>query len=234
MNLHRVSSVVLSAVAALSLAASAQAAIVVTNPGFEAQVLADGVDSWPAGPTGWLVLGSGISGEVCYKNPLLTDSPQAVNSNFGYAYASNANSALTLYQEVDTAFVANTTYTLRVLVGDIDATARPFPDTVRLGIYNGTANSGGVLTDVLPGGITNITTTPGDGQAAYYTVNYTTGAVAPTGPVVIGMSVFNTTQDGALALATFDDVTVTVPEPATLGVLVGAASLLGLRRRRGQ
>ena len=235
MNLHRVSSVVLSAVAALSLAASAQAAIVVPNPGFEADALADGGDTWPTAPTGWTAINNSSVGLSAVKNPFSGDSPQAIGDNFGYLYAENNGAAISLYQQVDTGFAANTTYTFQVLVGDLKKASNPaefpFPDTVVLGIYNGTTNSGGALTDVLA---VNSITGPGDGLAAYYTVNYTTGAVAPLGPVVIGMSVTNSQNSTNLKLATFDDVTVTVPEPASLGVLVGAAGLVALRRRRGQ
>jgi hypothetical protein len=214
----------------------ALAAIIINNAGFESNPQADGgvADLVPAG---WTTISS--SGFTGVWNPDANDGPNPTpGEQFGYAYANgSATGAATLYQQVDTAYLPSTEYSLSVLVGDGSrdngSAGYLFPTQARIGLYNATTGIAGLLTSPIQ--VTTIATSPGDGLAAYYTASFTTGSIVPSGPVIIGLTAFGSA--GGVRLATFDDVTLSavalpVPEPSSLILLAGSGLLAAARRRR--
>jgi hypothetical protein len=212
-------------------------AIVINNAGFESNPKTDGGVA-DLVPTGWTTISS--SGFTGVWNPDSDDAPNPTpGQQFGYAYANNSQTgAATMYQQVETAYMPSTTYSLSALVGDSSrdngSLGYLFPTQARIGLYNATTGLAGLLTSPIQ--VTTIATTPGDGLAAYYTATFTTGAIAPSGPVIIGLTAFGSA--GGVRMATFDDVTLSavalppVPEPSSLILLASALGLSALARRR--
>lgn len=191
-------------------------AVSVTNGGFESPGNSGLQEPMPAG-NGWSLIKSG-SGSSGLWRPIAPEALMPVEgSQYGYGYGFNgAASAVTLYQQVADVLLSYRTYTLSVWVGD--STTYAFPGLVRLGLYNSTNNAAGFFT-ATPLAVTNITTTPGNGQGRYYTASFVTGGSPPLGPLIVGLSVSNGV-DSAVRLAVFDDVTVTAT------VLIGAAPVI--------
>jgi len=134
----------------------------------------------------------------------------------------------TMTQDLGVTFLANTTYTLTValgnrVVGDISG-------SMRFGLTNGGTELGTFTLVAVPSAVTG-------GTFQDFTYTFTTGAVAPTGNVGISLEAPDPSQSQfGPGRGVFDNVRLDaspVPEPsAGLCALIGASLILAHRRRR--
>jgi hypothetical protein len=192
--------------------------IPVVNGSFEANVLADG--QFLSGinqTTGWVALnGAGTF------NP--TTGAFAVAAIPNGSQAGFANAGATLTQTFSQVLAANTTYTLSYYVGN--RADMPF---------------NGYLVSLL-GGATTLASqgnlSPGEGQFLQGTFSFTTGASSPLFGQALGIQLAASANPDGNQVA-FDVITLngttTVPEPATVSLLVAGMLLIGgvsARRKR--
>lgn len=216
------------AAALLTAGAARSASVTVTNPGFEADVLAAG--GWSdATPTGW-------------RDPT-GDAPAGDNSNFieyigGFVSEGvnhvgfDANEYGLLFQDLSTAWAPNTKYTLTFGVGNRNA-ANFAAGTGRFGFGSSTEGDPLPLTpyaplvfsqDIFTGTYATVASTFADTS-----ITFTTGAVAPAGNIRI--SVQNLDTGTRLHVDNFRLDATPIPEPASIATLALASGLL-MRRRR--
>ena len=227
----------------------------VNNADFETQAVVDG--GFDTNPTpGWFHNNTG--GELSGIN-----DPDAPNSGANFAGEDNYAAVLTnlgpadggfgfYVQDIAASVQPNTRYTLSLQVGirgdnGITAPAAGNGDnTGDVRTFLGLSGTGGGgpesvlhLTDV--GGTLNAglssTPNPGLGGLVTWTVVVDTGAVVSNSGNQLLIELYLQGPAGPIYSALFDDVSVDVspvPEPASLGVLTGAAAVLAPRRRRAK
>jgi hypothetical protein len=122
-----------------------------------------------------------------------------------------------LSQDLGVTLLADTTYTLSVFVGD----RTDLPGTYTIALDAGTVamcSSGGATSSITPGGF------------ADETCSFTTGSTVAPGDLTVWLI-------GESGQADFDDVSVTAPEPAEIGMLaIGlfAIAIAGILSKRKQ
>lgn len=192
-------------------------AITVLNPSFETNT---GVGGFPP-PTDW-------TNTVAMTN-LFTENTAEIGITTGgtgprYAGTDGGN----IVQDLGVAFLANSTYTVTLSIGNRPGTGNAEGLTL-FGLQSSSAATDlGTFTVVAAG------TEVAAGSFQDFTYEFTTGAVAPAGNVV---AVWRATADASSASAStrgiVDNYRVdVVPEPSSsLLVLLGGVALLGVRRR---
>lgn len=236
----RRSLLILATFLTLPVAADA-AALVVTNPGFEATPAANGMfngtnTTGPAG-WGWTVANTGpTNGNRFFGvwNPTGTPSyipARPAGENIGVIFLDDVLGLEARLQQVlaDT-LQLSTEYTLTVEVGNF----RPSPG----GDPWNFAGFPGYRVDLLAGATVlasdNNTLAPGEGIFLTSTVSFTTGASHPAAGQPLSIRLVNLNGPGAGVEVNFDNVSLNaeaVPEPSGLALLA-VGTLIGLRGRR--
>lgn len=239
----RPSLLILAACLALPMAAEA-AALVVTNPGFQATAAASGqfVGNMTTGPAGWgwTVSNTGpTNGNRFFGvwNPTGTPSyipARPPGENIGVIFLDDVLGLEARLQQVlaDT-LQLSTQYTLTVEVGNF----RPSPG----GDPWNFAGFPGYRVDLLAGSTVlasdNNTLAPAEGVFLTSTVSFTTGVSHPAAGQPLSIRLVNLNGPGAGVEVNFDNVSLdaeAVPEPSSLALLATGALLgLGARRRGG-
>jgi hypothetical protein len=236
----RCSLLILAASLALPVAADA-AALVVTNPGFEATPAANGMfngtnTTGPAG-WGWTVANTGPTNDNRFFgvwNPTGTPSyipARPAGENIGVIFLDDVLGLEARLQQVLAATLElSTEYTLTVEVGNF----RPSPG----GDPWNFAGFPGYRVDLLAGATVlasdNNTLAPGEGIFLTSTVSFTTGASHPAAGQPLSIRLVNLNGPGAGVEVNFDNVSLNaeaVPEPSGLALLA-VGTLIGLRGRR--
>lgn len=205
-------------VTAVSAIAASAASLTVVNPGFDADVLADGQFSCNGtiGFTGWNSFNSGCGTGLL--NPDSTMFPGGVApSQNNVAYH---NGPAGFWQALTDTYQAGNTYTFALLVGQrLDVGFGGYTIELRAG-----SGTGALLAS------TTNAVSPGAGTFLPTSVSYLVG----TGNAVIGQQIAVVFR-GIGTQTSFDNVTVdssAVPEPGTYAMVGGAALLALLRRKR--
>jgi len=217
--------------ALLCCTGAAQAAsIAITNPGFEAPVLADGNFVWGLYPGGTVVGGWTTAGGVGFGAGIINPTadafsggaPEGANVGFLISY----NTAF-LIQTLATTYQEGETYTLTALVGDADNRDLK---SFNIGLYvAGSLKSTGGDAPIPP-----------DDGFTLVTATVVADAAMHGKPIEIRMGsgslILTNDPDSTEFAVYFDDVQLTttavVPIPAAAWLFGAALGLLGLTRRR--
>ena len=196
---------------------AAAAPIPVVNPGFEADVLGDGVSTFGFA-AGWTIIGAGIAGPF---NPAVGHYPGQAPEGSNIAFANNSE---IISQTLAETLALNTTYTLQVEVGRrLDLGSSPVNYAVELRGGASVLASESLLSPAL-------------GQFLTSTVVFTSGATEPEFGQALGIRLIH--AGGGNVQVNFDDVRlnaqpVAVPEPSTaMLTALGSLSLFFYRWRR--
>ncbi len=209
------SKITLLIVAAVSVM-TANAGLVVVNPGFDADVVTDGSSTCNGtiGFTGWNSFNSGCGTGLL--NPDSSQYPGGVApSQNNVAYH---NGPAGFWQALTNTYQAGTTYTFGLLVGQrLDVGFGGYIIELRSG-----SGTGALLAS------TTNAVSPGAGAFLPTSVSYTVGS----GDAAIGQQIAVVFR-GIGVQTSFDNVTVnsSVPEPGTYA-MVGAGALLALLRHK--
>ncbi len=206
----------------VGLLAQVASANLLVNGDFEQPVLAEGTEvAVSSGQVpGWSTVGA--------NSPAVGNYPGAiVGNNTAIAYAINTGFLIQSVGEIQ----PNTTYTLSV---DIGSSVYWYGLNTTAGVEIAEFNSqGGFVADLAYVGFggRNPITDPGPGNYTNVIVTYTTGAtVTPGNQIVAALGINGGYQNGYGAI--WDNAVMTsVPEPASMGLLI-LGSIAGLLRRR--
>lgn len=229
--------------------------IIVTNPGFEADVIGDGAFVViPGGPTGWSVYDpSGIINNG--SNSVGVIMPEGT-TNFPAGAPEGRNAALVflgggvngqagLQQTLGATLQPQTRYTLSVEIGNIASGFSMPGSTGGAGIFYDLDGFPGYRIDLLAGGTViamdnnGLGTSIPEGEFRTSSFIFETGLIHAQLGQNLGIRLVNLDFAGTASEPNievdFDNVRLTavaVPEPGTAGLLLGAMALSGATRRR--
>ena len=210
--------------AAITAVTARAASVTITNPGYEDDVLAPGAWS-DATPNGWLDPDNpGGNPNANFIEYIAGFASEGVN-HLGF----DGNENGIIYQDLSTAWAANTSYTLTIGVGN-----RAGGTGAGTGLFGLTSTNDGVIVSndafasaLFSQTVDTSTIAPVGGTFGDLVLNYSTGAVAPAGNIRIFAK---ETSGVRIHLDNFRLDATVIPEPSSLAAL-GLAGLL-MRRRR--
>ncbi len=206
----------------LSAGFASAVSVAITNPGFETD--AQGAGGWSDNvPTGWNDP-NGNSNDNFMENITGFASEGVMHLGMERPGAVTAGTRNYVYQDLATAWAPNTKYTLTVGVGNRSG----FGQGATVLAFGSTSDAAGVFT-----ASTTVAenSNPNPNTFQDFTLEFTTGAVAPTGNIrIYGENI------SAGIRTHFDNFrldAIAVPEPASLAAgLMGGLGLMIRRRRR--
>lgn len=201
--------------AAMSMALSINAAtLTINNPGFEADLLGNGVFSYTL--TGWTP-NLGCCG-IGFQNPttgMFASGTSIEGDNFAYGNGGGFG----YYQVLSNTFAPNTTYTFSMMVGHrLDLGFGGYLLALRAG------------PSFLTPAVASLTgaSDPGSGQWALQSLVYSTSFTGAE----LGQSILISFGSNGIQTE-FDQATVTAtPEPATLGLIGASLVAVGVQRKK--
>jgi hypothetical protein len=213
----------MSAGVLLAITGAAQAVpITVQNASFESNT---GVGDYPP-PSNWTVDGTLVGANAGFTEGF----NQIGNPTGGDALRYSGIDGGTLAQDLGVPFLANSTYTVRFLVGNRNAFGEGL---TQYGLKSSTAFGTDLGTVA---SVDNDATVPNNTFAEGPVYTFTTDATPPSGNVVVffrGVDDLSGTANNTRAVVDLARVDVApVPEPAALGLLGVAGTALLARRRR--
>lgn len=203
--------------------AACAASVTVANHSFETP---DGGGDWNNDPTSWTELGSSDSfnekGSAIGLSTTELDGTfwGGMNANIGTQNFGGLTVEDVIWQDLGTAFAANTTYTIDISQGDRSGAS----GNLIVGLFSGTAGASATIEGSGSFSYGDLAA----GQSTQRQLQFTTGGTAPTGNVQLFIAL---DSDKGY----FDNVRVdatAVPEPSFTALLGLGALALIIRRRK--